>query len=167
VFSDVVRAANSASPGIHGSQASIESSEVRNTSSVPAVDNDRRSARKLLEALVARLLSRNRTRASDPGTNERVAVVATLVPGSRERAAEIIAGGAPYGLRLAGFERHSVFLADEVVVFVFEGPEIEGLVRELVNDRASSAAFAVWAPLLEGTPVLAREEFHWQAGQPE
>jgi hypothetical protein len=150
------------------SSATIVSSEVPNTSSVPpAGDNDRRSPRKLLEAVVARLLSRNRTRATDPGTNERVAVVATLMPGSRERAAEIIAGGAPYGLRLAGFERHSVFLADEAVVFVFEGPEIEGLVRELVNDRASSAAFAVWAPLLQGTPVLAREEFYWQAGQSE
>jgi len=43
--------------------------------------------------------------------NERVAVVATLLPDSRERAAEIIAKGAPYGLRLAGFRRHSVFLA--------------------------------------------------------
>jgi hypothetical protein len=89
------------------------------------------------------------------------------MPGSRERAAEIIAGGAPYGLSLAGFERHSVFLADEVVVFVFEGPDIEGLVADLVNDRASSAGFAVWAPLLQGTPVLAREEFHWQAAQSE
>jgi hypothetical protein len=99
--------------------------------------------------------------------NERVAVVATLRPGSRERAAEIIAGGAPYGLRLAGFERHSVFLADEAVVFVFEGPDIEGLVGDLVNDRASSAGFAVWAPLLQGTPLLAREEFYWRADQSE
>ena len=98
-------------------------------------------------------------------TNERIAVVATLLPGSRSRAAEIIAGGAPYGLSLAGFERHSVFLADEVVVFVFEGAKIEGLVRDLVNDPARSADFAVWAPLLQGTPVLAREEFQWEAGQ--
>jgi hypothetical protein len=36
-----------------------------------------------------------------------------------------------------------------------------------INDRASSAEFAVWAPLLQGTPVLAREEFYWQAGQPD
>jgi hypothetical protein len=99
--------------------------------------------------------------------NERVAVVATLVPGSRTRAAEIIAKGAPYGLRLAGFRRHSVYLAEEAVVFVFEGQGIEGLVRELVNDPALSAAFGVWAPLLQRTPVLAREEFHWQAGQSE
>jgi len=130
-----------------------------------ALDNGRRSPRRLLRALAARLLSRKRTRATDRGTNERIAVVATLLPGSRERAAEIIAGGAPYGLSLAGFERHSVFLADEVVVFVFEGAQIEGLVRDLVNNRASSAEFAAWAPLLQGTPVLAREEFHWRADQ--
>jgi hypothetical protein len=42
-----------------------------------------------------------------------------------------------------------VFLADEAVVFVFEGPQIEGLVRDLVNERVSSAGFAVWAPLLQ------------------
>ncbi len=132
-----------------------------------SLDNGRRYARALLGAVVSRVLSRKRTRATDSGTNERVAVVATLLDGSRERAAEVIAQGAPYGLRLAGFERHSVFLADEVVVFVFEGPQIEGLVRDLVNDRASSAGFAVWAPLLQGTPVLAREEFYWQASQSE
>jgi hypothetical protein len=97
--------------------------------------------------------------------NERVAVLAKLLPGSRERAAEILAEGAPYGLALAGFRRHSVFLAEETVVFVFEGPGIEGLVRELVDDPVRSAAFSIWAPILDGTPVLAREEFYWQAGQ--
>jgi hypothetical protein len=130
------------------------------------LENGQRSPRKRLRAVVARLLGgKLRTAGSDPGVDERVAVIATLLPGSRERAAEIIAKGAPYGLRLAGFRRHSVFLAAETVVFVFEGPDIEGLVRDLVNDPARSAAFSIWAPLLEGTPVLAREEFYWQAGQ--
>ena len=99
--------------------------------------------------------------------SERVAVIATLRPGSRKRAAQILAKGAPYGLALAGFRQHSVFLAEESVVFVFEGLGIEGLVRDLVNDPARSAAFSVWAPLLEGTPVLARDEFYWEAGQPQ
>jgi hypothetical protein len=53
------------------------------------------------------------------------------------------------------------------VVFDFEGPGIEGLVRDLVNDPASSASLSIWAPLLAGTPVLAQEEFHREAGQPE
>jgi hypothetical protein len=134
-----------------------------------ALDNGIRSPRKLLRRVVARLLGgKQRTSGiDDPDVNERVAVVATLLPGSRERAAAILAKGAPYGLALAGFRRHSVFLAEETVVFVFEGPGIEGLVRDLVNDPVRSATFSVWAPLLEGTPVLAREEFYWESGQPQ
>ena len=95
---------------------------------------------------------------------ERVAVVAKLRPGSRERASQILAKGAPYELGAAGFRQHSVFLAEEAMVFVFEGSGIEGLVRDLVDDPTRSAAFSVWGPLLEGTPALAREEFYWEAG---
>jgi hypothetical protein len=50
--------------------------------------------------------------------NERVAVVAKLLPGSRERAAQFLGEGAPYWPALAGFRRHSVFLAEDAVVFV-------------------------------------------------
>ena len=95
---------------------------------------------------------------------ERVAVVAKLRPGFRERASQILARGAPYELGQAGFRRHSVFHAEEAVVFVFEGSGIEGLVRDLVDDPTRSAAFSEWGPLLEGTPALAREEFYWEAG---
>jgi hypothetical protein len=95
---------------------------------------------------------------------ERVAVIATLRPGSRERAEEILAEGAPYELAETGFRRHSVFLAEEAVVFVFEGFGIEALVRDLVNDPTRSATFSVWGPLLDATPTLAHEEFYWEAG---
>ena len=121
----------------------------------------------LLQRVVAQFVrSKRRTPGLDEGAlDERVAVVARLLPGSRDRAAQILAEGAPYGLALAGFRWHSVFLADEAVIFVFAGPGIEGLVRALVNDRTRSAAFSVWAPLLAGTPVLAQEEFYWESGQ--
>jgi len=95
---------------------------------------------------------------------ERVAVIAKLRPGSRERASQILAEGAPYELGEAGFRRHSVFLAEDALVFVFEGAGIEELVRELVDDPTRSAAFSVWGPLLQGTPTLAREEFYWEVG---
>jgi hypothetical protein len=132
------------------------------------LDNGQRSPLKLLRAVVARLFrERPTTAGNDRDVNERVAVVATLKPGSRERAAEILAKGAPYRLALAGFRRHSVFLAEEAVVFVFAGPGIEGLVRDLVNNPTSSAGFGEWAPLLDGTPALAREEFYWEADQSE
>jgi hypothetical protein len=95
---------------------------------------------------------------------ERVAVVAKLRPGSRERASQILAEGAPYHLGEAGFRRHSVFLAEQAAVFVFEGSGVEGLVRELVDDPTRSAAFSAWGPLLAETPTLAPEEFYWEAG---
>jgi hypothetical protein len=94
---------------------------------------------------------------------ERVAVIAKLRPESREQASQILAKGAPYDLGEAGFRRHSVFLAGDAVVFVFEGSGIERLVRDLVDDPARSGAFSVWGPLLVGTPALAREEFYWEA----
>jgi hypothetical protein len=121
----------------------------------------------LLQRVVTQFVhSKRRTPGLDEGdVGERVAVVAWLLPGSRDRAAQILAKGAPYELALAGFRWHSVFLADEAVIFVFAGPGIDGLVRALVNDRTRSAAFSVWAPLLDGTPVLAQEEFYWGSGR--
>jgi hypothetical protein len=102
--------------------------------------------------------------ASGGDANERLAIVGRLRPGSRDRAREIIAAGPPYELNEAGFRRHSIFLAEETVVFVFEGPGIEALVSKLIGDPAASGSFSVWGPLLAGTPTLAQEEFFWEAG---
>jgi hypothetical protein len=96
------------------------------------------------------------------GPNQRLAVIANLRPGSHDEAVDLVAKGPPYDLREAGFARHSVFLAAETAVFLFEGPGIEGLARDLVNDPARSAAFSAWGPLLDRAPTLAREEFYWE-----
>ena len=95
--------------------------------------------------------------------SERVAIVAKLQPGSRERAQEILAAGPPYDLEEKGFKRHTIFLSGDTAVFVFEGPSIHELVSKLIDDPASAGYFSVWAPLLAGTPMLAREEFSWTA----
>ena len=100
---------------------------------------------------------------ADLTKTERLAVVARLLPGSRERAKEIIAAGPPYELGETGFAAHQIFLGEETAVFVFEGPGIEGLVSRLISDPASSGSFSVWGPLLAGTPMLAREEFSWSS----
>ena len=97
---------------------------------------------------------------------ERVAIVAQLVGGSHEQAKRIVEGGAQYDLAEAGFERHSIFLAEQTVVFVFEGRAVGGAIRDLLNDPAMSGLFSVWGPLIEGTPRLAHEEFHWEAKPP-
>ena len=120
----------------------------------------------LVRRVISQLVRRTRRTPDrhEGDSDERVAVVARLLPGSHDRAAEILARGAPYGLGLAGFRWHSVFLADEAVIFAFAGPSVERLVRDLVNDPSRSAGFSVWAPLLDGTPVLAREAFYWESG---
>jgi hypothetical protein len=97
---------------------------------------------------------------------ERVAIVAQLTPDSHERARNILEGGAQYDLADAGFERHSIFLAEQTVVFVFEGRAVGGAIRDLLNDPAMSGLFSAWGPLLDGTPRLAHEEFHWEANPP-
>ena len=94
--------------------------------------------------------------------NQRLAVIASLRTGSRDEAAELVAKGPPYDLGEAGFKHHSVFLAADMAVFLFEGPGIEGLARDLVNDPARSAAFSAWGPLLDRAPTVAREEFYWE-----
>jgi len=93
---------------------------------------------------------------------ERVAVIARLRPGAHQQAAEIVAEGPPYPLSLSGLRRHSVFLGEHEVIFVFEGPSVERLVRLLVNDPAASSGFGRWGPLLDGTPSLLREAFYWE-----
>jgi hypothetical protein len=94
--------------------------------------------------------------------SKRLAVVARLRPGSRDEATQILAEGPPYAIEATGLRRHSAFLGEQDVVFMFEGPGVEQLVRLLVNDRAASSAFSRWGPLIEGTPSLCREEFYWE-----
>jgi len=57
---------------------------------------------------------------------QRIAVIGKLKQGSLERAEEIVDRGPPFELDEAGLERNTVFLSSEWVVFVFEGPNVEG-----------------------------------------
>jgi hypothetical protein len=98
---------------------------------------------------------------------ERVAIVAQLARDSHEQARRILEGGAQYDLADAGFERHSIFLAEDTAVFVFEGKAVGEAIRELLNDPTMSGLFSAWGPLLEGTPKLAHEEFYWDANPPQ
>ena len=98
---------------------------------------------------------------------ERVAIVAQLAQDSHEQARLILEGGAQYDLAEAGFERHSIFLGEETVVFVFEGKAVGEAIRGLLNDPTMSGLFNAWGPLLQGTPRLAHEEFYWEASPPE
>jgi hypothetical protein len=92
---------------------------------------------------------------------EKLVVVARLRPGTGEQAARLIASGPPFDPGELGFSRHTVFLSAREAVFVFEAPEVEWIVDDLINDPVISAAFGAWQPLLEGPPRLAREQYRW------
>ena len=94
---------------------------------------------------------------------QRFAFVAKLKPGSEAAAAGIVRSGPPYDPGEIGLARHGVYLGGSEVVFVFEGSDVEQQLRDLINDPVASPAFAIWAPLLEGTPSIAHEVFYWEA----
>jgi hypothetical protein len=95
---------------------------------------------------------------------ERIAVTARLKPDASQRAAELIAQGPPFDPEAAGFERHSVYLSHGEVVFVFEGPQVEWLLDELVSPDPDASAFRAWEPLIDGIPRIARETYFWERG---
>jgi hypothetical protein len=96
---------------------------------------------------------------------QRVAVVATLKPGTAERAKELIAKGPPFDPEELDLRRHTVYLSDEVAVFVFEGGRVSALVRTLARTGHGSAAFAEWDTILAGLPRLVKEEFDWERSE--
>jgi hypothetical protein len=51
-------------------------------------------------------------------------------------------------------------------VFVFEGPQVEWIVDDLVNNPFQpkiQAAFERWRSIVDGPPRIARERFGWAA----
>jgi hypothetical protein len=63
-----------------------------------------------------------------------------------------------------GLARHTVSLGDDLVIFAFEGEDIEQRVASLINDRVSSASFGAWMLLFAPSPALAQEVYYSEAG---
>jgi len=97
---------------------------------------------------------------------QRLAVIARLKPDARPRAMELIEKGPPFRPDETGFERHTVFVSGEQVVFVFEGGKLEHLLRDVVENPTSAGALREWEGLLDGMPSIAREAYSWQRGDP-
>ena len=96
------------------------------------------------------------------GVMNRLAVVAKLRPDMETRAQELIDMGPPFDPSGLGFERHSVFLTGDHVVFVFEGGQLDHLMHAVVKDPTNVGAFQAWESLLDGMPRVAREAYHWE-----
>jgi hypothetical protein len=95
---------------------------------------------------------------------EQIAVVAHLRPGAEPEARRLVEGGAPFDPAEAGLERHAVYVSADEVVFVFEGPEVEWIVDEMVDAPFQwrlAEAFAAWRTLIDGQPRIARPAYAW------
>ena len=91
---------------------------------------------------------------------QRLAVIAKLRPGAAAEAAKLIELGPPFDPPAHQIERHTVYLASDVAVFIFEGGQVSSLLASLAGAEEQSA-LAAWEPLLDGTPMIAREAYHW------
>ncbi len=100
---------------------------------------------------------------------KQVAIIARLKPGTGPRAAELLQTGPPFDPADRGFERHTVYLSATEVVFVFEGPDADQILSDIVDEPFAwllAAAFDRWRPLIDGEPRIARPAYAWQR-QPE
>jgi hypothetical protein len=95
---------------------------------------------------------------------QRLAVIARLKPDSEARATELIQEGPPFDPEEIGFERHSVFITGDDAVFVFEGGNLDQLLRNLVRDPVSAGALRRWEDVIAGMPRVAREAYSWERG---
>ena len=114
------------------------------------------------------ILLYGRLRGIRKGLVERLAVIARLKPGAEVAAAELIAAGPPFDPEQSGFQRHTIYLAADNVVFVFEGHKVEALIDKLIDDPFHwmlRQAIEQWTPLLDESPQIAREKFFWETPQ--
>ncbi len=85
--------------------------------------------------------------------------------GFEAQAAELLAQGPPFDPQERGFESHTAYLSAGEVVFVFEGPEVDVVLDEMVEnpfEPALIAAFEHWRPLMDGNPRIARPYYEWK-----
>jgi CBS domain-containing protein len=101
----------------------------------------------------------------------RVAVIARFDTEQAELVKELLSVGPPYELADTAIDRHAVFLSGREVAFVFEGPDVEWEVEDLVDDFFNPEvrdALAAWRTLLEEEPHIGRPVFVWERGaEPE
>jgi hypothetical protein len=95
---------------------------------------------------------------------KRLMIVARLRDDAHDEAEVLLAEGPPFDSEQLGLERHSAYLTAGEVVFLFEGPEVEWVVNDLVDDPRIASFFAPWQKLIDGAPRLAHERFHWSRG---
>lgn len=92
----------------------------------------------------------------------RFVITAGLRRGSAPEVARILGEGPPFDIDKTTLERHEVFLSEEEVVFLFEGPHAEREARRLLSSRRVLSQAGRIGLHLEGAPRTPEERFSWE-----
>lgn len=92
-------------------------------------------------------------------------IIARLRDDAHDEAELLLREGPPFDPAAERLERHAAYLSAGELVFVFEAPEVEWVVNELVDDPTVSSYFAPWQKLLDGPPRLAHERYYWSRAE--
>lgn len=91
----------------------------------------------------------------------RMMIVARLREGAHDEAEKLLREGPPFDPEALGLNRHAAYLTADEVVFVFEAPEVEWILNDLLDDMTLAPAVVRWDKLVEGLPRIAYECFYW------
>jgi hypothetical protein len=89
-------------------------------------------------------------------------VTARLKPGSASKVLELLREGPPFDLEESGLERHMIFLADDQLVFMFEGNRAEEEAARLLDQAPVLDKAGQLGRCIEGSPTLPQEVFSWE-----
>jgi hypothetical protein len=92
---------------------------------------------------------------------KRLVIVARLRGDAHDEAEVLLKEGPPFDPEARGLERHAAYLTAGEVVFVFEGPEVEWIVNDMIDDPRIATFFEPWEKLIDGPPRLAHERYYW------
>jgi hypothetical protein len=92
--------------------------------------------------------------------SQRAAIVLPLFQGSSDAARGLLREGPPFDLDALGLERHTVYLTDDEVVFIFEWRGEASFESLLAQPELWDVASA-WTALAAGPPRLAGPAFSW------
>jgi hypothetical protein len=94
----------------------------------------------------------------------RFVLTARLRADGRQRAETLLAEHSALGAQEleAVFDRHSIFLSETEVIFLFEGEGANEAVRALFNDPVPSTVISHWLPLFDGPLHRAPEAYLWE-----
>src|SRR4051812_49282201 len=98
---------------------------------------------------------------NEGGSMNRLVIVARLNEGAHAHAQELIAAGPPFEPGDLGFHRHGVYLTATDVVFVFEAPEVEWLVNDIIDHPVFAAALRPLLGVGGWPPALAPQGDIW------